>query len=465
MKRYSVLSLASLAGVLALGACADVSTPPAAVAGPSLSADAGSGRYVVEFKGNGIPSGFAAQVAGMGGTVVTSHAGAGIAVVSGLSEVAAAQLGAASGVQKVQADIEVQVLPPVEMTAAEAVADVVAESPAAPNTAFFYPRQWHLRAIGANVAWAAGKLGSASVTVAILDTGLDYLHPDLVGRVDLSRSISLVPSDDALVTANFPTRHFVTDLQYHGTHVGATVASNALAAAGVTSRTRLIGVKVLNASGSGSFGAILTGIVYAADAGADVINMSLGATFDRRDADGLIPAFNRALNYAHRQGVVVVVSAGNSAADLDHDGNSYKAFCSAPNVVCVSATGPTATAGTNGPWANVDAPAGYSNYGRSAISVAAPGGTGAGPVWEACSTSSLAIPICRTGTFIVGITGTSMASPHVAGLAALIVAEIGPNNPAQVRARLQQSADDLGQPGTDPFYGKGRINVPRALGL
>jgi subtilisin family serine protease len=86
-------------------------------------------------------------------------------------------------------------------------------------------------------------------------------------------------------------------------------------------------------------------------------------------------------------------------------------------------------------------------------------------VWAACSRTSLVIPICQTGTFIVGVTGTSMASPHTAGLAALLVEDLGPNGPSQIRARIQQSADDLGQPGTDPNYGKGRINVPSALGL
>ena len=113
---------------------------------------------------------------------------------------------------------------------------------------------------------------------------------------------------------------------------------------------------------------------------------------------------------------------------------------------------------------NEDALAGYSNYGSSAISVAAPGGN-ASAVWAACSRTSLVIPICQTGTFIVGLGGTSMASPHVAGTAALVVEDVGHGNPAQVRARLQKTADDLGKPGTDPAYGKGRINVPAALGL
>ena len=462
MKRSSVLPFASLAAALALGACADVSTEPASVAGPSLSTASG-GRYVVEFKGNGVPSGFASQVGALGGTVTAAFGGAGIALVSGLSEAAAAQLGGASGVQRVQPDVALQVLEPNEMAGAEAVADAAVESPGNPTTAARYPRQWHLRAIGAQHAWAAGKLGSGGVTVAILDTGLGYTHPDLVGRVDLARSASFVPSDDAIV-AGMPGVHPVADLHYHGTHVGATVSSNALAAAGVTSGTTLIGVKVLDRTGNGSFGGILAGIVYAADQGADVINMSLGGVFNRRDAGGFLGAINRAVNYAYSQGTLVVVSAGNSALDMDHDGNGYKSFCSSPSVVCVSATGPT-SGGTVGPWANVDNLATYSNFGRSSISVAAPGGNTGGSVWAACSPFSLSFPVCGTGTFVLGASGTSMASPHVTGLAALIVAEIGPNNPAQVRARLQQTADDLGEPGTDPAYGKGRINDARALGL
>ena len=72
---------------------------------------------------------------------------------------------------------------------------------------------------------------------------------------------------------------------------------------------------------------------------------------------------------------------------------------------------------------------------------------------------------CRTNDLVLGLLGTSMAAPHVSGLAALIVEDVGHGKPSLVKARLQQSADDLGLPGTDPFYGKGRINVPRAIGL
>jgi subtilisin family serine protease len=229
----------------------------------------------------------------------------------------------------------------------------------------------------------------------------------------------------------------------------------------------LFGVKVLSRTGSGPFSAIFNGILWAADHNADVINMSLGTDFTKDHGQGFLGFYNRIFNYAHRKGSLIVVAAGNDSIDLDHDGNNFNANCNAPNVVCVAATGPTASAGTNGPWTNVDAPSFFTNYGRSAISVAAPGGSLSGFVYEACSTSTTvtSLLVCRTGTFVVGVIGTSQATPHAAATAALIVEDIGHGQPSLVKARLQQSADDLGEVGTDPFYGKGRVNVPRAIGL
>jgi subtilisin family serine protease len=222
-----------------------------------------------------------------------------------------------------------------------------------------------------------------------LDTGVDYLHPDLVGRVDLNLSRSfLSAAENARVQAAFPGAHPVADLHYHGTHVAATVASNAYIYAGVASKVTLVGLKVCTPGtaatgfrGSCPTSGTLAAILYAADNGLPVINMSLGGSFNRRDAsarggDGpsFLATINQTLNYAHRKGTLLVVSAGNAGLDLDHDGNGYKTYCSAPNVVCVSATGPTGQTTINGPWQNIDALAGYSNFGRSAISVAAPGG-------------------------------------------------------------------------------------------
>ena len=466
---------AAFVAAASLAACADAGTdtPLAAPAGgPALSSSTAAGvvdgNYLVLFRGNKVPEGFEAQVAALGGTVIFTHAGAGVGAVAGLTDAGAAQLGAAGGIAAVTPDDYTQ-LPSTEGVA-ESVDAAALESPSNPTTAFFYPRQWDKRAIQADLAWAAGRTGSPAVKVAILDTGLGYTHADLAGRVDLATSRSFVPSDDALVAAYYPGSHPVADLHYHGTHVGSTVASNGVVAAGVTSGVTLVGLKVCNVNGSCPTSGVLAAVLYAADQGVHVANLSLGGWFQRRQASaagGNGPSFlaviNNVFTYAHRAGTTVVVSAGNESLDLDHDGNGFKTYCSAPTVICVSATGPTASDGVNGPFYNVDALAGYSNFGRSAVSVAAPGGNQR-PVWAACSTFSLRVPVCQQGGYVLGINGTSMASPHAAGVAALIAEDVG-RDPAQIRARLQGSADDLGQPGTDPAYGKGRINAARAAGV
>jgi subtilisin family serine protease len=153
--------------------------------------------------------------------------------------------------------------------------------------------------------------------------------------------------------------------------------------------------------------------------------------------------------------VTIVVSAGNEGIDLDHDANLFADFCERPGVVCVSATGPNSSGPDfNGPFLpSVDAPAFYTNFGRSAIDVAAPGGDAvldavgnvlsAGWVWGPCSTTSLLIPDCQADIFVLGGIGTSFAAPHAAAVAALLVERLG-RNPALVRARLEQSADQLG---------------------
>ncbi len=488
--------------VLLLGGCAGEGpttlareTPGSETGGPSAGGVTGGGaaapdlanRFIVRWsKGASGARGVETAVESRGGVVLLSHP-IGVAVVAGLSDAEAEDLRGAKGITDVAPDAIFDLEPRLAGGGPETGSDLLVRAgpftlaPAAPafsqallagswtasagepSVAEYFPWQWNLRAVHADEAWARGRVGSPDVTLAILDSGIDYLYPDLVGRVDLSRSVSFVAADDDSVAMYFPDRHPVTDLNYHGTHVAATAVSNGLVAAGVTSRTTLMGVKVCDASGNCPFGSVVFGLLYAADNGADVVNLSLGGSAARRDLKRYVGLISSVFNYLRSKGVTVVVSAGNEATDLDHDDNGYETYCSAPNVICVSATGPTSVdVPLYGPWVDVDAPAPYTNFGRSAVNVAAPGGTGSGVIWAACSTSSLVIPLCQTDIYVMSLEGTSMASAHVAGLAALLVEDVG-RNPGQVKTLIQQTADDLGPPGTDPYYGKGRVNVIDAL--
>ena len=468
--RFYPLAIAALF----LTACADTPTQPDAQGfDPQLSTSAAPSTHIVDFNGRG-PANFAERVAAAGGSVLYANADAGFGVVTGLTDEAAAALGRVQGVGAVLPDVEIQ-LATQSMDSDVDIDAVEVNSVTNPAGALRFSWQWNMRAIGANTAWSAGELGSSTVTVAILDTGIDYTSRDMVGMVDLSRSASFIPSDDALLTNPvLAGRHPVDDFHGHGTNVATQVASNGDVHAGVTSRTRLIGVKVLGRTGSGSLASILAGLAHAADVGADVANMSLGVAggVSKIGNGQFVGVVNKAFNYAHRQGMVVVVSAGNNTLDLDSNSHIFRAYCDGAHVVCVSALGPTASVNLfTGPFTNVDALAPYSNFGQTGITVSAPGGTTFGYVWSMCprnritaisATGTLTRP-CAAGNLVSGYAGTSQAAPHVAGLAALVVAHVGANNPSTVVHALTRGADDLGPAGRDDSYGAGRINVPATI--
>jgi lantibiotic leader peptide-processing serine protease len=487
VKSFKTLPALIGAGIL-LSACADNAIlpvePQAALASAAASSDMQLApvpdQHLVIFQGNGVPQKFEARVAELGGTVVFADGRVGIGAVAGLTEETAAMLAKSAGVAGVELDTQMQPITPFEVSSDVGNEDLTPMSAGA----LHYARQWNMRAIGADVAWGAGYTGSSAVTVAILDTGVDATHPDLEGRVDASRSKSFVGPSETF-WYNWWGAPEWGDLDGHGTHVAATVSSNAVLSAGVTSNVQIMALKVLGMTAS-PWSGLSQAIIYAADNDADVINMSLGAYFPRAKNGQFIAQFlTRAVTYANRKGVTVVVSSGNEAIDLDHDGNNYKVFCSAPVVICVGATGPFegSLGGADafiGGFSDVDAPSWYSNYGRSSVDVAGPGGNytlnaagnlaSGGFIWAACSSTRFVIQggfvftsPCRADR-LAGMAGTSMATPHVSGLAALLVERYG-RNPGRIASAIHQSADKLASSGNDPYFGKGRINVARALGV
>lgn len=340
--------------------------------------------------------------------------------------------------------------------------------------------QWGHTAVKAVDAWNAGQRG-AGARVAVLDGGFSVNHPDIANQYDPTCSADMTGEG----LAYGPNSEDPSGVFSHGMHVAGTIAAayNGLGTIGVAPDAKLCLVKVLFNYGSGSFVDIVEGIVYAADKGVDIINMSLGAAiykagvageYTAKDAAGFKNFIARAVSYAYRNGVLVVVSAGNSGIDGDKDGALIHLPSDAPQVMSVSATAPIGWAKAPAT-TSLDNLASYSNYGRSVISVSAPGGDAAYPGDENCPLGGLLRPcyvfdlvfstgaVVGSSAFYYWSAGTSMAAPHVAGVAALVVGKYGKMHPAALRTRLERGSDDLGQPGNDPAHGAGRVNAVGAL--
>ena len=272
--------------------------------------------------------------------------------------------------------------------------------------------QWDLAAMRTADAWPRST--GAGVTVAVVDTGVDSSHPDLAGQV--------LPGADFLTGTEGPA----TDPNGHGTHVAGIIAAatgNGAGIAGVAPDARILPIRVLGANGSGYLSDAANGIVYAADHGADVVNLSISATTS-------IEAMTNAIAYARSRGVVVVAAAGNTRAN----GSPASYPAADPGVLAVAATDATdrfAPYSTAGDYVDVAAPG-------NAVLSTFPGGY-------------------RT------LSGTSMAAPHVAGLAALVRAADRALTPDQVEQVIESSAVDRGAPGRDDDYGYGRVDAAAAL--
>ena len=445
--------------------------------GPSFSSIGSSSQgslwtdaddYVVEYAGSGAQ--LAAAVTAASGHLVRIHPEVNVATVDGLTPDGATRLAAAATVRSVTRDVLMQLVPPVEQARFQLAVDpgVADASPATtldPSQAIRFAQwQWNMRAIHADQAWPTGIQGQGA-RVAILDTGIDDTHPELTGCVDRALSTAFVPNQNT--TGGFPAWG---DDNLHGTWVASQICTNAFVIASIAPQAKLIAVKVLSKTGSGTFGGVIAGVLYAANLHVNVINMSLGAYIPRNE--GRLGRLNALLakvdNYAASKGALVVAAVGNDGVNLDSDRDSIDIPAQSGSTMGISATGPIGQT-------NFDQLAVYSNFGRSAVSVAAPGG-GVRPdgslasildlVSGACSRQTLdpRFAGCRSGIRYVFAAGTSGATPHAAGVAALVSSRFGNAlTSGQLRTRLEQSADDLGKPGVDLFYSHGRINAFRAV--
>lgn len=317
--------------------------------------------------------------------------------------------------------------------------------------------QWGAQKIAASEVWHEYNTTGFGIKVAVIDTGVDLEHEDLQcpGKLEVWPNAEIRPPNQSDGSPD--------DDRGHGTHVAGIIgacSNNATGMIGVAPDATLVPIQALRSGGSTPVPTIGAAVVRAVNFGAHVINLSLGTNaastyvFDPDQADF-------ALEYAHRSGVVIVAAAGNDTLPLCNYPAKH------PNVLCVGATDPNDvrtyySSGPNKPAEDRSVTPG----------VVAPGGTSVPVFCGAYDFDILSLwpperDTCDEGRLGYRDTaGTSMAAPHVAGLAALLYDRLGgvrsEENAQRVTDAIVSTADDLGLPGPDPLYGYGRVNATRA---
>lgn len=447
---------------------------------------------------------------------------------------AATLVGALMGALPAQADSSrTEALPaPVVVAVCEGLWDGVYDTP---NTEPLGPCQWDMALINADDGTRAQADGTGA-RVGIIDSGVDLEHPDIVPNLDLDASCSFIRSDDPLIVAgaadpseagngDCSNKAAVDDKSGHGTHVASTVAApvNGIGIAGVAPAATIVALKACTSSGYCFAYAVADALRAAGDLGLDVVNLSLFADpylyYCGNDAEqrAIARSLTEAARYAQSRGVLVVVSNGNDSHDLQHPiaddispdwppetaverlvGNQCRVLpAELPGAVNVTATGPV---GYPGYTMNI---ADYSTVGTA--EVAAPGGDyfratgtvqdavlGAVPmdsaIWAGFDPLNAVFPgitVVDNGAGYAYLNGTSMAAPHAAGVAALIVGQHPEWGPGAVRAALVRSATPMtcpedweplnanddrlrcygGSDGWTSFFGHGLVDAARASGL
>lgn len=378
----------------------------AAALGVSASAQLSSvgmngGPKAPEFVPNEVLVKFHAGREEIGRLVSTSFGGQ---VVEELADLKVHRIQLAQGTGVMEAVAFLNSRPEVEF----AEPNYIARASFTPNDTYYAGYQWNMTKIQANLAWDYTQ-GSSSVVIAIIDTGVQSNHPDLSGKV--TAGYNYVSNN---TNAN--------DDNGHGTHcagIAAAKTNNATGVAGVGFNCRIMPVKVLNSQGSGSHSAIANGINFARTNGAKVLSLSLGGTSGSS-------TLSSAITNAWNSGCVIVAAAGNSGNTTPN----YPAYYSS----CI-AVGSTTSSDTR---------SSFSNYGSSWVDVAAPG-------------SSIASTY-RNSQYVI-MNGTSMSTPHVAGLAGLLYSYLGTGTSnSTIRSRIENNCDNVGT-----WVAKGRINCRRAI--
>ncbi len=430
--------------------------------GPEISrieAKSTSGSlYTVVFSGQAIPANAAADIAAAGGTIVDTIPELGLALVSSSNSKFTSKLKGVSGVSSAGSQ------------RSQAVPNGTWGQQHSASPAGHIPNpsagglQWDQARVGSFQAWAAGHTGSKRTTVAVLDTGVAWNHPDLAPNVVLAACASVFGACNP-----YPNH-------WHGTHVAGTVAGYGGVVGGVGPDLGVASYNVFEANGLAYDWSIWVSVVDAVNRGIQVINMSLGGYVVKPNSKADVAtwtAWNRAAVWARNNGTTIVASAGNDAFNLN--GPVSHIPSDLPSVFSVGATGISSS--PTAPWGTFkDVLAFYSNTG-AAVDISAPGGD-FGPagtpypfpaVYHLVLSSFVDVTptsACRA-TFSCPIgwawaAGTSMASPHVAGAAGLVKDQDQSLNPNQVKAILKQSADKTGK---RQNFGHGILNVPAALGL
>jgi subtilisin family serine protease len=375
-----------------------------------------------------------------------------------------------------------------------------------PNGEPLGPCQWDMALINASDEGSYQHATGAGVTVGVIDSGVDLTHPDIAPNLDVDRSCSFIyddtPTADPREIANgdCTNKGAVQDLDGHGTHTASTVAApiNGIGIAGVAPEATIVALKACTIQGYCFADSVAAALRYAGDNDIDIVNLSLFADpylyycKSEKEQRAILKELEKAARYAQQRGVLIVASAGNAQADLQHPGlddvspdwppgseeeryvqnNCRVAPAELPGVLTVSATGPVGYPGYD-MWI-----AGYSSVGMSRVNVTAPGGD----YFSASGTAQDAVLGAMTSTsdsgtwdlfeyfenFFPGITtvdgdgnryvylnGTSMSAPHAAGVAAL-VKEMHPKwSPGAVKSAVQRSAQHLDCPADWEPLGEG----------